>query len=183
MQYGYARVSGNQQDTAMQVGALRRAGVRRIIEETASGAASRPMLLALLGRLRPGDQLVVYRVDRLSRSLVDLLRTLADLDARGVVFRSLTEPVETGTPTGRLILQLLGALAEFERQLIRERCEAGRREARLRGVKLGRPRLFDYAKAARLRAAGWPWRRIAAKLGVCEASVRQGLAREAARVA
>lgn len=172
MRYGYARVSSNDQDTAIQLAALRRAGIRRVVQEKASGAAARPELRALIDRLKPGDVLVVYRVDRLSRSLQDLLGLLEDLAARGVGFQSLTEPIETGTPTGRLLLQLLGALAEFERQIIRERCAAGVREYLSRGGKWGRPRRLDWSEVCRLRDAGLNPCEIARRVGAHHTGVR-----------
>lgn len=172
MRYGYARVSSTDQDTAIQLAALRRAGVRRIVQEKASGASSRPVLASLIQRLRPGDSLVVYRVDRLSRSLVDLLELLRLLEARGATFQSLTEPIETGTPTGRLLLQLLGALAEFERQIIRERCAAGVREYLSRGGKWGRPRRLDWQRIAELDAHGLNPCEIARQVGAHHTGVR-----------
>lgn len=139
MQYGYARVSTDDQETALQMAALKRAGVRRVVEEKRSGVGDRPLLEALLLGLRAGDVLVVYKVDRLARSLVDLLRVIRDIQSAGARFRSLTEPIDTGTPLGVLMLQLLGSFAEFERSVIRERCEAGRVAAVDRGVRFGRP--------------------------------------------
>ena len=119
---GYVRVSTRQQETASQVVALRTAGVRRIVEEKASGA---------------GQQLIVYKTDRLARSLRDLLRILDRITAAGATFRSLTEPIETQTPAGRMMVQILGVVAEFERGVILERCNAGRAEAVARGVRFG----------------------------------------------
>ena len=142
MLVGYARVSTQQQDNALQLEALKRAGVRRVVQEKRSGGAARPLLDGLLLRLQPGDVLVVYKIDRLARSLVDLLHILDRIRAAGASFRSLTEPLETATPVGRMMIQLLGAVAEFERAVIRERCEAGRLAARERGVQFGRPRLL-----------------------------------------
>jgi DNA invertase Pin-like site-specific DNA recombinase len=138
---GYARVSTHDQDTATQVDALSRAGVSRIFEEQASGVKHRPTLEALLYSLRAGDTVVVYKIDRFARSLSDLLRILARIDQLGASFKSLTEPIDTTTPLGRLMLQLLGSFAEFERSVIYERCTAGRELARSRGVRFGRPRL------------------------------------------
>ncbi|MDO9094587.1 MAG: recombinase family protein [Rubrivivax sp.] len=177
MLHGYARVSTDGQELASQVSALRNSGVRRPVVETASGAAGRPRLELLLARLRPGDVLLVCRVDRLARSLSDLLRVIEAVRAAGAALRSLTEPIETITPVGRLLVQLLGAFAEFERGVIRERCEAGRVDARARGVRFGRPRLFDYDRAAALRARGWTWDRVGAAVGRPGATVRLALAR------
>jgi len=177
MMYGYARVSTDGQDTAAQVAALRRAGVRRVVEEVRSGARVRPGLDALLGRLRPGDQLVVYKVDRLARTLRGVLDVHGLLLATGASLRSLSEPIDTGTPVGLAFFQLLGVFAELERSLIRERCAAGRSEAVARGVVMGKPRTFDYARAAALRARGCEYRDIARLVGSHPTTVRNGLAR------
>lgn len=150
--FGYARVSTDQQDTRLQRDALKRAGVVRIVEEKGSGSRARPALEALLEGMRAGDVLVVYKMDRLARSLQDLLRIFSVLEVRKCAFVSLSEPVETETALGRLMVQLLGAFAEFERSLIRERCAAGRRAARERGVKFGRPPLLGEAAAVMLRS-------------------------------
>lgn len=170
MQYGYARVSTAQQDTALQRAAFRTAGVRRVVEETASGARERPELERLLLRLRPGDVLVVYKLDRLARSLVDLMRVIQTVQSRGAGFRSLTEPVDTDTPSGRLLLHMLGAVAQFERDVIRERCEAGRRAARERGVFGGRPRRFCYRRLVELRQQGLTFKEIGRRLGCAPGS-------------
>lgn len=171
MLIGYARVSTQQQETALQRAAFKRAGVRRVIEEKRSGGASRPVLEALIGSLRPGDVLVVYKVDRLARSPSDLLRLLERIASRGASFRSLTEPIETETSVGRLMLQLLGAFAEFERSVIRERCEAGRREAVARGVRFGRPRAFSRTELGELLDEGLSYAECARRLGVDASSV------------
>jgi DNA invertase Pin-like site-specific DNA recombinase len=139
---GYARVSTGHQDLAPQLDALRGAGCTRIVEERASGSdRDRPELARLLSSLRAGDTLVVVRIDRLARSLDDLLGMLEHLKAAGVAFRSLGDPIDTGGPSGTLILQILGAVAEFERNLIRERTRAGVAAARARGREPGNPRL------------------------------------------
>jgi DNA invertase Pin-like site-specific DNA recombinase len=140
MLIGYARVSKTQdQDPTMQTQALRAAGVERIFEERASGGRwDRPELHRLLNTLRPGDVLVVWKLDRLSRSLKDLLLLLERLDGLGVGFRSLTEHVDTTTPAGRMLLQMLGAFAEFEREMVRERTREGLAAARADGRVGGR---------------------------------------------
>lgn len=116
MQFGYARVSSSEQDTTLQLDALRRAGVRRIFQEHRPGAGvHRLELERLLEQLREGDLVVVYKIDRLARSLSDLLQILARIEGHGAAFRSLTEPIDTSTPAGRMLMQLLGAFAEFER--------------------------------------------------------------------
>ena len=136
---GYARVSTAEQDTALQTDALRNAGCERVFEDTASGAkADRPGLADALAYLRDGDVLVVWRLDRLGRSLPHLIETVGKLEARGVGFRSLTENIDTTTPGGRLIFHVFGALGQFERDLIRERTKAGLTAAAARGRKGGR---------------------------------------------
>jgi DNA invertase Pin-like site-specific DNA recombinase len=139
---GYARVSTEGQDLEPQRRALREAGCTALVEERASGAdRARPELARLLGRLRPGDTVVVVRIDRLARSLAHLLGVLEQVGAAGARFRSLSDPIDTGSPTGRLVLQVIGAIAEFERSLIAERTRAGLAVARARGKRLGNPAL------------------------------------------
>lgn len=153
---GYARVSTTDQDLAAQRRALTAAGCAEIVEETRSGAdRGRPELARLLARLRPGDSLVVVRLDRLARSLAHLLEVMALLQARGVLFRSLADPIDTAGASGTLVLQILGAVAEFERALIRERTRAGLAAARARGRAGGNPGLKarDPATIAGLAAA------------------------------
>lgn len=140
MLVGYARVSTGGQDPALQLDALQAAGVERIFTETVSGASrQRPELARALDWLRAGDTLVVWRLDRLARSLSQLITTMAELEARGIGLRSLTEAIDTGTAGGRLIFHVFGALAEFERAVIRERTRAGLEAARARGRHGGRP--------------------------------------------
>lgn len=142
MDIGYARVSTDDQKLDLQRDALLKAGVApdRIYEEHASGARTdRPQLAECLRSLRDGDTLVIWRLDRLGRSLTELLRLGDKLEAMHVHLRSLTEALNTSTATGRLLFQVLGALAEFERNLIRERTMAGLRAARARGHRGGRP--------------------------------------------
>jgi DNA invertase Pin-like site-specific DNA recombinase len=139
MLIGYARVSTEDQDPALQLDALRKAGVERIFEERASGAKDdRPQLAHMLDMTRPGDVLIIWKLDRLGRSLRHLLDVTADLERRGVQFRSLTEAIDTSTPIGRLFFHLMAALAQFERDLIRERTKAGLAAARARGRRGGR---------------------------------------------
>jgi len=140
MQVGYARVSTQDQDPSLQRVALAAAGCERVFEETASGAQrDRPELAAALSYMRGGDTLVVWRLDRLARSLKQLIETVEALAERGVGFRSLTESIDTTSPGGKLTFHLFGALAEFERGLIRERTMAGLAVARARGRVGGRP--------------------------------------------
>lgn len=165
---GYARVSTGEQDLEPQRRTLLAAGCTEIIGETASGAdRGRPELARLLAGLRPGDTLVVVRIDRLARSLAQLLEVIGRLEARGVKFRSLGDPIDTAGPSGTLILQILGAVAEFERALIRERTMAGLAAARERGRVGGNPRLKarDPAALAHLAAARRAKRLAAASEG------------------
>ncbi len=135
---GYARVSTAEQDTALQTDALRKAGCERIFEDTVSGARTdRPGLTAALAWLRDGDVLVVWRLDRLGRSMAHLIETISALESGGVGFRSLTENIDTTTPGRLLIFHVFGALSQFERDLIRERTRAGLTAA-ARGRKGGR---------------------------------------------
>lgn len=140
MLYGYARVSSTEQETALQRDALRRAKVRYVVEEKRSAGQVRPALEGLLDRLQPGDVVAVYKVDRFARSLSDLLRILDRIESAGASFRSLTEPIDTSSPAGRMMMHLLGAFAEFERSMIRERSMAGQIAAVERGARLGRKR-------------------------------------------
>ena len=140
MLLGYARVSTDDQDAALQVDALKAAGCAKVFVDTASGGlAERPELARLLDQARPGDTLVVWRLDRLGRSIKHLIATLTDLSEIEIGFRSLTENIDTTTPGGRLVFHIFAALAEFERDLIRERTKAGLAAARQRGRQGGRP--------------------------------------------
>jgi DNA invertase Pin-like site-specific DNA recombinase len=141
MQIGYARVSTREQSFNLQVDALRKAGCEKVLQEVVSGAkAERPVLDALLGDLRPGDVLVTWKLDRLGRSLRHLVELAGTLMERNVGLRSLNDPIDTTTPQGRLAFNLFASLAEFERDLIRERTQAGLTAARARGRMGGRPR-------------------------------------------
>ena len=142
---GYARVSTDDQNLDLQRDALQRAGCHRVYEERASGkSADRPQLDECLADLRPGDTLIVWRLDRLGRSLPDLVRIVGDLEQRGVGFESLAEHIETSSATGKLVFHVFAALAEFERNLIRERTRAGLDAARARGRTGGRkPKIGD----------------------------------------
>jgi DNA invertase Pin-like site-specific DNA recombinase len=140
--YGYARVSTRDQDLVAQDAELMAAGCAKVFKEKVSGAkADRPELAKLIRRLEPGDVLVVTRLDRLARSTRDLLNVLAVVAERGAGFKSLRDVwCDTTTPHGRLMLTVLGGLAEFERELIRARTGEGRKRAKARGVRFGRPR-------------------------------------------
>lgn len=138
---GYARVSTADQDTALQIDALNAAACERIYQESRSGASrERPQLTRCLDTLRSGDTLVVWRLDRLGRSLKDLVQIVSTLEENGVGFRSLTEAIDTTTAGGKLVFHVFAALAEFERSLIQERTKAGLQAARARGRKGGRPK-------------------------------------------
>ena len=140
MLVGYARVSIQDQDPQLQIDALREAGCEKIYEEKASGAQrERPQLKAALAYMKEGDTLVVWKLDRLARSLRQLIETVEEMEGKGVGFRSLTESVDTTTSGGRLIFHIFAALAEFERSVIRERTTAGLAAAKARGRVGGRP--------------------------------------------
>lgn len=140
MKFGYARVSTLEQNLNLQIEALTAANCDEIITDEISGtAANRPGLNKLLDKLRPGDELIVWRLDRLGRSLKDLITLINNFDEKGIKFRSLTENIETTTNNGRLIFNIFASLAEFERNLIRERTVAGLNSARARGRVGGRP--------------------------------------------
>lgn len=153
MRIGYARVSTDDQTLDLQRDALKRAKCREIYEEHASGKnTARPQLEACLKSLRDGDTLIVWRLDRLGRSLGDLIHLTHEFKARGVGFASLTEQIDTRSPSGQLVFHVFGALAEFERNLIRERTLAGLKAARARGRKGGRPRKLSPKDLKTVRA-------------------------------
>lgn len=174
MDYGYARVSTAEQSNALQLAAFGKAGVSKVFEEKQSSIKRRPVLENLItGVLMPGDMLVVYKLDRLARSMVHFVSIFERLKARQVGFRSLTESIETVTPQGRMFLQLLGVFAEFERELIRERCQAGQVAARARGQRWGVKPLFTPAEAvkiAKLWRGGWADQRQLALMFDCSVS-------------
>src|SRR5574339_303818 len=148
MLVGYARVSTADQTLTLQQDALTKAGCERIFTDTASGSrADRPGLDEALDFARPGDTLVVWRLDRLGRSLRHLIDTVSLLQERGIGFKSLQEQIDTTTSGGKLVFHVFGALAEFERDLIRERTQAGLLAARARGRLGGRPKALDARKA------------------------------------
>jgi DNA invertase Pin-like site-specific DNA recombinase len=148
MLYGYARVSTSEQENHLQLDALNAAGVQRVFSEKRSSVGDRPQLRAVVGALRQGDVLVVYKLDRVARSLKDLLNILEAVQHVGAGFRSLTEPIDTSSPVGVFIVQILGAVGQFERTLIRERAIAGQVAAYRRGVRWGgQPRVVSEADA------------------------------------
>lgn len=158
MLIGYARISTDDQNLNLQMDALQLAGCEKIYSDRISGVkALRPGLSLALEVARTGDVLVVWRLDRLGRSLKDLIETMETLDKRGIGLSSLQESITTTNNSGRLIFHLFGALAEFERNLIRERTTAGLVAARARGHRGGRPKALDPAKrqlAVKLYAEG-----------------------------
>lgn len=154
MLVGYARVSTQEQETHAQTDALREAGVGFIFSEKRSGGSmsKRPALEDMLTKIGPGDTVVVYKLDRIARSLKDLLIIIERIEACGAEFRSLTEMIDTRSPAGRMIFQIVGAFAEFERELIRERTRVGMAAAAKRGVRMGRPTaLTDVEEAEAMR--------------------------------
>jgi DNA invertase Pin-like site-specific DNA recombinase len=146
--FGYARVSkGDEQNNVLQTKALKAAGCKRLFEEAASGGRwDRPKLHRLLDQLREGDTVVVWKLDRLSRSLKDVLHIMEQIANAGAGFRSITESIDTSTAAGRMMMQMVGAFAEFERAMIRERTSAGLAAARAEGRVGGRRKKLDAAK-------------------------------------
>jgi DNA invertase Pin-like site-specific DNA recombinase len=177
---GYARVSTTDQHPQLQVDALTAAGCYRVFTETASGARTdRPTLAQVMDQLRPGDTLVVWKLDRLGRSLRHLVDTVTSLADRSVGLRSLQEAIDTTTPGGKLVFHVFAALAEFEHDLIRERTSAGLAAARVRGRHGGRPSVMtaDKLRVAReLYGSGqYTVAAIATTLGVSRASIYRHL--------
>lgn len=173
---GYARVSTADQNEDLQVDALKVAGCDRIFTDKVTGTKTeRPELDALLAYVRPGDTLVVWRLDRLGRSSSHLTALIEDLENRDIAFRSLTEGLDTTTSTGKLIFQIFAAMAEFERNLIVERTNAGLQAARARGRKGGRVRKFsdDKVKIARkmYESRDYTVQEIATTLGVSRGTI------------
>jgi len=153
MLVGYARVSTHDQKPALQLDALKAAGCQRVFREKASGAQrDRPQLVAAVDYMREGDTLVVWKLDRLARSMKQLIETVEGLEARGIGFRSLTEAIDTTTSGGKLVFHIFSALAEFERSIIRERTRAGLDAAKARGRTGGRPKKLTDADLRAARA-------------------------------
>lgn len=153
MLIGYARVSTQEQDPAMQHDALEQVGCDKVFTEKASGAQrDRPQLIAALEYMREGDTLVVWKLDRLARSLNQLIETVEMLEVRGIGFKSLTEAIDTTSPGGKLVFHIFASLAEFERGIIRERTKAGLAAARARGKIGGRPPALALADLAAAKA-------------------------------
>ena len=170
MKFGYARVSTQDQNLDLQVQALKEAGCERIYEDRMTGTrADRPGLMELLSQLRESDMLVTWKLDRIGRGLKDLVDLIGDMEQRGVQFQSLTEAINTSTPSGRMIFHVIGAMAQMERELIVERTQAGLRAARKRGIVGGRKRKMTPTKvqsAKQLLMIGTPPREVASSLGV-----------------
>lgn len=144
MKIGYARVSTHEQDLALQLDALTKEGCEKIFQEKASGAQrDRPELKAALSYMRKGDILVVWKIDRLARSMKQLIETIESFQKQGIGFKSLQEPIDTSSPSGKLVFHIFAALAEFERGVIRERTTAGLRAAQERGRVGGRPSVLS----------------------------------------
>ncbi len=180
---GYARVSTLEQEPSLQLDALKTAGCERTYTDHASGAlAERPELAQALDHLRRGDTLVVWRLDRLGRSLRHLVDTVGVLEERGVGFRSLTESIDTTTPGGRLVFHVFAALSEFERDLVRERTHAGLAAARARGRRGGRRSVMSAEKLEVARAMydsrEHTTAKIAEVLGVSRATLYRHLVAE-----
>lgn len=184
--YGYARVSTRDQDPRLQLDALRSAGCDEVHEEKASGATrARPILSGLLQRLRAGDTVVVWRLDRLGRSTIDLLSIVKEIEDRDATLHSLGDAIDTSTASGRLMLTVLSAVAQMERERALERIEAGIATARQRpGYRHGRPPSLNAAQvdeAVAQRSAGIPQRTTARAMGVSRQALARSLAAADAR--
>ena len=177
---GYARVSTGDQDVALQLDALQKAGCETVFRDQASGAKmDRPGLAEALAHVRKDDILVVWKLDRLGRSLPHLIETVTELERRKVGLCSLTESIDTTTPGGRLIFHVFGALGQFERDLIRERTRAGLSAAAARGRKGGRKRVVTDEKLARAKSLmqqGLNVRETAARLKIGKTALYEALA-------
>jgi DNA invertase Pin-like site-specific DNA recombinase len=179
---GYARVSTKDQDPQLQLAALKAAGCKPIFADRVSGVArSRPGLDRALSRLRRGDKLTVWKLDRLGRSLSDLLELLGSFRSEGIEFRSLTEAIDTNTPIRQLFYSIAGAFAQYERDIIRERILEGIATAKARGKRFGPPRLLGIDAINTARAAvdaGEPIARVASGLDVSRQTLWRALRRQ-----
>lgn len=176
MKIGYARVSTQDQNLELQLKALKKAGCQKIFREKISGfSRQRPEFQRMLDQIRPGDTIMVWKLDRLARSTRDLLNTMETINEAGATFQSLSEPwANTTTHAGKMIMTVFAGIAEFERDLIRERTGAGREAAIQRGVRFGRPRKLNADQvqvAAKLLSEGKPVRDIARTFNVHEATI------------
>lgn len=186
--YGYARVSSRDQETHLQLDALNAHGVQVVFQEKTSSVGARPELHRLLAVLAAGDVLVVYKMDRIARSLKDLLNILDRIKQAGASIKSLTEPLDTAGPIGLFMVQVLGAVAQLERSMIRERAVAGQVAARLRGVTWGgRPLVLTDDQVDQIQAeydAGKDtWQVVAARWGVTPKAIFRAKARRKKRAA
>jgi len=181
MLIGYARVSTRDQETHLQIDALNAAGVELIYQEKTSSVGARPELRRCLEALRPGDVFMVYKLDRVARSLQDLLTILDQIKAAGALVRSLTEPLDTTSAMGAFVIQILGAVAQLERGIITERSIAGQKAARDRGVHCGRSRSLTQtaeAEVVRLYESGdYTMKAIAHIFEVSESVVKRAIYR------
>lgn len=180
MLVGYARVSTEDQNLELQLDALKQAGAENVFTDKVSSVKNRPGLEEALAYVRQGDVLVVWKLDRLGRTVKGLIDLVASLQERGVQFRSLTDGIDTSTPAGRFFFHVMAALAEMERELIRERTNAGLAAARARGRQGGRkPKMSEskLAAAKQLLDAGRPAQEVADNLGVSRATLYRGLAK------
>lgn len=178
MKFGYARVSTTDQNLTLQLNALQKAGCERVFQEHISGAkADRPELAKMLEMLRDGDEVVVWKLDRLGRSLQHLIDLVAQFDKRGVALASLNDHIDTGTPAGKLVFRIFASLAEFEREVIRERTMAGLAAAKAQGRTGGKPKgLSEEAKkqarvAESLHKEKYPIKEIARQLSLSRTTV------------
>lgn len=179
MRIGYARVSTKEQSLSLQVDALKKAGCDQIHEEIASGAkTSRPVLEEIMRNLREGDTLIIWKLDRLGRNLAHLIHLTTKLIEIKVGLISLNDPIDTSTAQGRMVFGIFASLAEFERELIRERTQAGLKSARVRGRKGGRPKGMTQAaieKAviaeALYKNGSIPVKKIAEQLGISKTTL------------
>lgn len=181
MLIGYARVSTREQETHLQIDALKAAGVEVIYQEKTSSVGARPELRRCLEALQPGDVFMVYKLDRVARSLQDLLTILDQIKAAGALVRSLTEPLDTTSAMGAFVIQILGAVAQLERGIITERSIAGQKAARDRGVHCGRSRSLTptaEAEVVRLYESGdYTMKAIALIFEVSESVVKRAIYR------
>lgn len=167
---GYARVSTSEQDTALQLDALQKLGASVVFVESGSGVGPRPELQRAIASLRQGDCLAVWKLDRMARSLSDLLGLLSRIRAAGATVKSLTEPIDTSSPIGEFTFQILGAVAQLERSMIRERVVAGQRAAMARGKRWGPKSSIspedEELLVATFAQGGYTMRAVAAEFGV-----------------
>ncbi|OAI09341.1 resolvase [Methylomonas lenta] len=179
MKIGYARVSTKEQSLSMQVDALKKAGCDQVHEEIASGAkTSRPVLEEIMRNLREGDTLIIWKLDRLGRNLAHLIHLTTKLIEKKVGLISLNDPIDTSTAQGRMVFGIFASLAEFERELIRERTQAGLTSARARGRKGGRPKGMTQAAIEKATIAealyingSIPVKKIAEQLGISKTTL------------